>query len=63
MMQIPAIVSAFREGAASSKFEAVTEVNGTVLRRIGRAEVARFVLDELESGRYIREMPFIGHAR
>lgn len=26
-------------------------------------EEAEFVLNEIENGRYIREMPFIGHGR
>jgi putative NADH-flavin reductase len=31
------------------------------LRRITRDEVAAFVVDELEHGRYVRQAPFIGH--
>jgi putative NADH-flavin reductase len=53
----------FTEGESSSKLEVLTKLNGAVLRRISRAEVAAFVLEELENGRYIREMPFIGHRR
>jgi putative NADH-flavin reductase len=33
----------------------------TVLRRVTRAEVAGFVLDELATSRYLHEKPFIGH--
>jgi putative NADH-flavin reductase len=52
----------FREGQAKSEFQAVTDVNDVVLRRISRQEVANFVLDELETGRFIHQTPFIGHA-
>ncbi len=53
----------FKEGESSSKPEVLTKLNGAVLPRISRAEVAEFVLDELENGRHILEMPFIGHRR
>jgi putative NADH-flavin reductase len=53
----------FREGQAKSEFQAVTEMRDIVLRRISRQEVANFVLDEVESGRFIHQSPFIGHAR
>lgn len=33
----------------------------TVLRRVTRDEVAAFVVDQLESDRYLRRRPFIGH--
>lgn len=33
----------------------------TVLRRITRAEVAAFVVDQLDSDAYLRQRPFIGH--
>ena len=52
----------FREGRADSEFQVVTDVKGVVLRRISRQEVANFVLDELETGRFIHQTPFIGHA-
>lgn len=35
---------------------------GLQLRSITRAEVAAFILDILESGTFIRQKPFIGHA-
>lgn len=34
---------------------------GTVLRRVTRAEVAAFILEELETGRFRGQRPFIGH--
>lgn len=52
----------FRESPAKSAFLAVTDVDKIVLRRISRQEVANFVLDELETGRFIHQSPFIGHA-
>ena len=51
----------FREGTASGKFEAVTDVRGVTLTRVSRAEVAAFVLDQLTDGRYLRKAVFIGH--
>jgi len=51
----------FSEKMPHSDFRAVTEVGNVVLRKVSRAEVASFVLDELESGRYLRQIPFIGH--
>jgi putative NADH-flavin reductase len=52
----------FREGAAKGELQVVTDVNGVTLTRIARHEVARFVLDQLESNQYLRKAPFIGHA-
>jgi hypothetical protein len=31
------------------------------LRKVSRLEVARFLLDELEQSRYMRQAVFIGH--
>jgi putative NADH-flavin reductase len=52
----------FREGTASEKLEAVTDVRGVTLRRIARAEVAAFVLEQLMDDRYLRKAVFIGHS-
>lgn len=52
----------FREGKAKSEFQAATDLNGVVLRRISRQEVANFVLDELDNPRFVHQSPFIGHA-
>jgi putative NADH-flavin reductase len=35
----------------------------TVLRRITRDEVAEFIVEQINSDRYLRQKPFIGHAR
>jgi putative NADH-flavin reductase len=35
----------------------------TVLRRITRDEVAEFIVEQVNSDRYVRQKPFIGHAR
>jgi putative NADH-flavin reductase len=51
----------FREGTPSGKLEAVTEVRGVTLRRVSRAEVAGFVLEQLTDNRYLRKAVFIGH--
>src|SRR4051794_21596268 len=52
----------FREGVARGPLRVVTDVQGVTLRRIAPAEVARFVLEQLESDQYLRKMPFLGHA-
>jgi putative NADH-flavin reductase len=51
----------FSEGRPSAAFQVLSEVGNTVLRKISRAEVASFVLDELETRRYLRKTLFIGH--
>ena len=51
----------FREGQARSPFRAVTDVTGVVLRRIARAEVAQFTLEQLTDNRFLHQTPFIGH--
>jgi len=53
----------FSDAKARREFQVVTEVGNVVLRKVSRAEVASFVLDELETGRYLRQTPFIGHAK
>jgi putative NADH-flavin reductase len=53
----------FKADAGSTPFQVITEVRPeTRLRRITREEVADFVLDQLQQGRYLRKAPFIGHA-
>lgn len=51
----------FREGVPLGKLEVVTDIRGVKLRRIMRAEVATFVLDQLSGDSYLRKTPFIGH--
>lgn len=52
----------FRERRrARCPLQAAVDVRGVTLRSIAPAEVAVFVVDELESGRYLRQAPFIGH--
>lgn len=54
----------FHATAGSRPFQAVTDVRpGTVLRRVTRGEVAAFVLDQLNSDRYLRKSVFIGHEK
>jgi putative NADH-flavin reductase len=53
--------AAFREGTPSGKLEAVTDVRGVTLRRVSRAEVAAFVLQQLTDDRYLRKAVFVGH--
>lgn len=51
----------FRESAARTDLQVVTDVRNVTLRRIARAEVATFVLDQLTDNRFLRQTPFIGH--
>jgi putative NADH-flavin reductase len=53
----------FRERRKSrGALQAAVDLQGVTLRSIPRREVATFVLDEVESGRYLKQSPFIGHA-
>ena len=52
----------FREGTSSRKLQAVTDVRGVTLRRVSRAEVAAFVLEQLTENRFLRKPVFIGHS-
>ncbi len=51
----------FRNGVPAGPLRAVTDVTGVTLRKIGRAEVATFLVDELEQGRYVGKAVFVGH--
>jgi len=52
----------FRDDAALGPLQVHTRVDrDTVLRRVSRAEVATFVLDQLTTTEYLRQRPFIGH--
>jgi putative NADH-flavin reductase len=52
----------FSEVAAAGPLEVHTRIEpGTVLRRIGRDEVAVFVVEQVDGDRYLRQRPFIGH--
>jgi putative NADH-flavin reductase len=52
----------FSEARAQAAFQVLTEVGSAVLRKVSRAEVASFVLTELETGKYLRQTLFIGHS-
>jgi putative NADH-flavin reductase len=52
----------FREGTASGKLQAVTDVRGVTLRRVSRAEVAACALEQLTEDRFLRKPVFIGHS-
>lgn len=52
----------FRSATPAGPLEAhATVADDTVLTGITRDEVAQFVIDELDHGRFIGERPFIGH--
>ncbi len=53
----------FTAHAGNGPLQIVTDIPpGLQLRSISRAEVATFILDILETGAFVREKPFIGHA-
>jgi putative NADH-flavin reductase len=52
----------FRSHTPPGPLLAVTDVDGVTLTRISRLEVAKFLVDELEQDRYVRQAVFIGHA-
>jgi putative NADH-flavin reductase len=52
----------FASGAMPGPLEVHTRVAPeTVLRRVTRDEVADFVVEQIDGGRYLRQRPFIGH--
>jgi putative NADH-flavin reductase len=51
----------FRQRPARGPLQAVVDVRGVTLRSITPAEVAVFVVDEIENSRYVKQAPFIGH--
>ena len=53
--------ASFRNRTPAGPLQTETDVTGVTLRKIGRAEVATFLVDELEQGRYVGSAVFIGH--
>ena len=53
--------ASFRPRTPAGALRAVTHLDGVTLRKISRGEVAAFVVDELENGRYVHQAVFIGH--
>lgn len=51
----------FSEGKPNAAFQVLSEVGKVVLRKVSRAEVASFVLGELENRQYLQKTLFIGH--
>jgi putative NADH-flavin reductase len=51
----------FRARTPPGPLRVVVDAEGVTLTRISRPEVARFLVDELEQGRYVRQSVFIGH--
>ena len=48
-------------GSPAGPLTVATDVTGVTLSQITPAEVAAFVVDQLESDTYLRQTPFIGH--
>jgi hypothetical protein len=53
--------ASFRTHAPPGPLRVITNVEGVTLTKVSRLEVARFLLDELEQNRYVRQFVFIGH--
>lgn len=53
--------ASFRKGVPAGPLRAVTDVTGVTLRKVGRAEVATFLVEELEQNRYVGHAVFLGH--
>jgi hypothetical protein len=51
----------FSESRPHAGLQVVTDVKDVVLRKVSRAEVASFVVKELETRQYLRQTLFIGH--
>jgi putative NADH-flavin reductase len=51
----------FRSQTPPGSLRVVIHVDDVTLRRISRLEVAKFLVDELEQNRYVRQAVFIGH--
>lgn len=54
--------ASFRTRTPSGPLRAVAHVEGVTLRKVSRLEVARFLLDELEQNRFMRQAVFMGHS-
>jgi putative NADH-flavin reductase len=55
--------ASFSERPTRGPLRVATDLKGVTLRRISRAEVATFVLDQLTDNRYLHQTPLIGHER
>ena len=53
--------ASFKDRVPPGPLRVVTDVRGITLRGISRDEVATFLLDQVESDRYLHQAPFIGH--
>ena len=53
--------ASFQDGPATGNIRAETELEGVTISKISRADVARFVVDQLTSDRFLRRTPLIGY--
>lgn len=53
--------SIFTNGPLCGNLRAATELEGVVIRKISRADVAAFALDQLTDNRYVGKAPLIGY--
>jgi putative NADH-flavin reductase len=51
----------FRGKRSADDLDVAVNLQGVTLRRITQSEVAAFVVDQLETNRYLKQSPFIGH--
>ncbi len=53
--------AAFTNGPLGGKLRALTELEGMTISSISRADTAAFVLDQLESDRWLKKSPLVGY--
>ncbi len=53
--------AAFTNGPLGGKLRALTELEGVTISSISRADTAAFVLDQLESDRWLKKSPLVGY--
>ena len=53
--------ASFTNGPLRGNLRVVTDLSGVTIRSISRADVASFVLDQLASNRYLRQIPLVGY--
>jgi putative NADH-flavin reductase len=53
--------ASFTNGPLRDRLRVVTNLEGVTIRKISRADVAAFVLDQLTDNRYLHKTPLIGY--
>jgi putative NADH-flavin reductase len=53
--------AAFTNGPLGGRLRALTELEGVTISSVSRADTAAFVLDQLESDRWLKKSPLVGY--